>query len=139
MRLTMYSEYSLRVLIYLACVGDERATIGTIAKAYGISRQHLTKIVHNLARLGYVRTVRGKGGGLELAKPLESIGLGELVRKTEADLKLVDCDGSACPIRQVCLLRSALGAACNAFLATLDRYTLASLVTNKSELIGLLR
>lgn len=139
MRLTMYSEYSLRVLIYLAAAGGERATVSGIADAYGISRQHLSKIVHNLARQGYVTTTRGKGGGVRLAKPPESIGLGELVRKTEADLTIVDCEGSDCPIRQVCLLRGALGAARDAFLAALNDHTLAALVANRSQLIALLR
>ena len=138
MRLTMYSEYSLRVLIYLAAIHDERATITGIADAYGISRHHLTKIVHNLARQGYVRTTRGKGGGVQLARRPDSIGLGEVIRATEPDLDIVDCDGTRCPIRKICLLRSALGAARKTFLATLDRYTLANLVTNRAELVSLL-
>ncbi len=138
MRLTMYSEYALRVLVYLAAIHDERATITGIADAYGISRHHLTKIVHNLARQGYVRTTRGKGGGVQLAKRPDSIGLGEVVRATEPDLDIVDCEGTRCPIRKICLLRSALGAARKTFLATLDRYTLANLVSNRAELVALL-
>ncbi len=134
MHLTRFTEYSLRVLIYLAPEPKRLATIGEIATAYGISRQHLVKIVHNLARHGYVNTVRGKGGGIRLAKPVESINVGELVRKTEANLNVVDCEGTFCPIRQGCQLLTIFEEARDSFLGVLDRYTLAFLASNRSEL-----
>ncbi len=134
MHLTRFSEYSLRVLIYLAPDQERLVTIGEIATAYGISHQHLVKVVHNLARHGYVHTVRGKGGGVRLAKPLESVNVGELVRKTEANLNVVDCEGTFCPIRQGCQLLTIFEEARDSFLGVLDRYTLDFLVSNKSDL-----
>ncbi len=139
MHLTRFTEYSLRVLIYLAPHHGQLATIGEIATAYDISHQHLVKVVHNLARHGYVRTMRGKGGGIQLVKPLESVNVGELVRKTEANLKVVDCEGTFCPIRQGCQLLTIFEEARDSFLEVLDRYTLAFLVSNKSELDRLFR
>lgn len=137
MHLTRFTEYSLRVLIYLAPNHERLATIGEIAAAYDISRQHLVKVVHNLARHGYVRTVRGKGGGIQIAKPLESVNVGELVRKTEANLNVVDCEGTFCPIRQGCQLLNIFEEARDAFLGVLDSYTLAFLVSNKGKLTHL--
>ncbi len=137
MQLTRFTEYSLRVLIYLAPKDKELATINEIATAYGISRQHLVKVVHNLAQHGYVDTVRGKGGGIRLAKPLESVNVGELVRKTEANLKVVDCEGTFCPIRKGCRLMGIFDEARDAFIGVLDRYTLDFLVENKGELARL--
>ncbi|MDP7547035.1 MAG: Rrf2 family transcriptional regulator [Alphaproteobacteria bacterium] len=134
MHLTRFSEYSLRVLIYLAPDQERLVTIGEIATAYGISHQHLVKVVHNLARHGYVHTVRGKGGGVRLAKPLESVNVGELVRKTEANLNVVDCEGTFCPIRQGCQLLTIFEEARDSFLGVLDRYTLDFLVSNKGDL-----
>ena len=134
MHLTRFSEYSLRVLIYLAPDQERLVTIGEIATAYGISHQHLVKVVHNLARHGYVHTVRGKGGGVRLAKPLESVNVGELVRKTEANLNVVDCEGTFCPIRQGCQLLTIFEEARDSFLGVLDRYTLNFLVSNKGDL-----
>ena len=139
MQLTRFTEYSLRVLIYLAPDDKQLATISEIATAYGISRQHLVKVVHNLARLGYVHTMRGKGGGIRLAKPLETVNVGELVRKTEVNLQPVDCEGTFCPIREGCRLMGIFDEARDAFLAVLDRYPLAFLVENKSELARLFR
>ena len=86
MRLTLYSDYALRVLMYVAVKEDGLATIDEIAKSYSISRNHLMKVVHQLGVAGYIETVRGRGGGLRLAKPVEAIGLGELVRYTEPDM-----------------------------------------------------
>ncbi|HJO88592.1 MAG: Rrf2 family transcriptional regulator [Alphaproteobacteria bacterium] len=134
MHLTRFTEYSLRVLIYLAPSQERLATIGEIAKAYDVSHQHLVKVVHNLAKHGYVTTVRGKGGGIRLAKPLESVNVGELVRKTEANLDVVDCAGTYCPIREGCRLLTIFEEARDSFLGVLDRYTLSFLVSNKREL-----
>ena len=90
-RLTVYTDYSLRMLMYLAVKGDGLATIAEVADAYGISKAHLTKVAHQLGLAGYVETVRGKGGGLRLARPAERIGLGDVVRRTEPDMALVPC------------------------------------------------
>jgi Rrf2 family nitric oxide-sensitive transcriptional repressor len=140
MQLTRYTDYSLRVLIYLAVHREELATIEGIAKAYGISNAHLMKIVHQLGLAGYVETVRGRGGGLRLAQPPEKIRIGEVVRHTEA-MPLVDCfdpKTSHCRIEAVCDLRAALKDALEAFLRTLDGYTLADLVVRRKRLAQLL-
>ena len=131
MRLTVYTDYSLRVLMFLAVRGEQLATIAEIARAYGISKNHLMKVVHQLGVAGYVETVRGKGGGLRLARPPQDIVLGEIVRHTEPDMALVPCfdpDDTSCVIFSGCVLRGVLSEARDAFLATLDRHTLADLV-----------
>jgi Rrf2 family nitric oxide-sensitive transcriptional repressor len=141
MRLTVYSDYSLRVLMYLALHADRRPTIAEIAKSYGISKNHLMKVVYELGVAGYVETVRGKNGGLRLARPPAAIGLGEIVRHTEPDMALVPCFDAAatpCVISPACTLRRALHEATTAFLAVLDRYTLADLVRNPGSLTDLL-
>jgi Rrf2 family nitric oxide-sensitive transcriptional repressor len=141
-RLTLYTDYALRLLMYLAVLPeDELATISTVADAYGIARNHLTKVAHQLSLSGFVKTVRGKGGGLRLGRPARSISLGEVVRHTEPDTALVPCFEpvlAACPIAPACGLRGALDEARQAFLAVLDRYTLADLVRRPGELRRLL-
>ncbi len=131
MRLTRYTDYALRVLIYCGLAPDGRVTIREIGEAYGISKNHLTKIVHDLGRLGYLGTVRGKGGGLRLAMPPEEIRLGQLVATLERDLALVECFGDGrcdCRIAGDCRLQGMLGEALEAFFTTLDRWTLADLL-----------
>jgi Rrf2 family nitric oxide-sensitive transcriptional repressor len=140
-RLIVYTDYSLRLLMYLAVRNDRLATIGEVADAYGIAKSHLTKVAHQLGVAGYVGTVRGKGGGLRLAKPADQIGLGEIVRLTEPDMALVPCFQplcAPCPIVPACGLRRALHEAQQAFLATLDRYNIAELVIARKELKNLL-
>lgn len=136
MRLTRYSDYSLRVLMYLAVRPEHRATIDEISAAYGISRAHLTKVVHDLGRAGLLETVRGRGGGLRLARTPEEIAVGDVVRRTEERMDLVECFDPAtsqCRIESACGLRGALGEALDAFLAALDRYTLADLVARRRK------
>ena len=129
MRLTRYTDYALRTLIYLGLNEPRQSSIGEIARAYGISENHLTKVVHQLGRLGLVRTIRGRGGGLRLALDPAEIVVGAVVRRTEEDLALVECfSGGACAITPSCRLRRALGEALAAFLAVLDGYTLADLL-----------
>ncbi|MCC6195988.1 MAG: Rrf2 family transcriptional regulator [Burkholderiales bacterium] len=132
MRLTAFSDYALRVLIYLGAAQGRLATIAEIAAAYGISANHLRKVVHHLARQGYVETVRGKGGGLRLARPAQAINVGAVVRVTEDSFALVDCfergAGPDCRIERACVLKDALARALEAFLATLDGYTLVDLL-----------
>ncbi len=129
MRLTRYTDYSLRTLIYVGLREPGQSSIGEIARAYGISENHLTKVVHQLGRLGLIRTIRGRGGGLRLGIAPERIVIGQVVRQTEDDLALVECFSSgACAITAPCRLRRALVEALAAFLAVLDGYTLADLL-----------
>ena len=132
MRLTTFSDYAFRVLIYLGSVPGRLATIDEIARAYRISPNHLMKVVHFLAREGYLETVRGKGGGMRLARAQEAINVGQVIRATEEDFVLVECFQSGkksdCRIAPACVLKHALGEALEAFLKVLDGYTLADLV-----------
>ncbi|MFK5595909.1 Rrf2 family transcriptional regulator [Methylobacterium sp. HMF5984] len=129
MRLTRYTDYALRTLIYVGLHEPRQSSIAEIARAYGISESHLTKVVHQLGRLGLIRTIRGRGGGMRLAKSPAEIVVGVVVRQTEEDLALVECfAGGSCLITAPCRLRRALGEALLAFLAVLDRYTLADLL-----------
>ncbi len=130
MRLTTFSDYSLRLLIYLGVHREGLATVGAVAAAYGISENHLVKIAHHLGRHGYIDTVRGKGGGMRLARSPRDINLGQLVRATE-DRVLVECfDGatSQCRIQPACVLRGVLGDALEAFYSVLDAHTLQDLL-----------
>ena len=141
MRLTVYTDFSLRVLMFLALKGGELATIAEIAKAYRISKNHLMKVAHQLGRAGYVETVRGKGGGLRLARRPDDIVIGEVVRHTEPDMALVPCfapDDVSCAIFPSCALRGALAKARDAFLSALDDHTLADLVRPRAPLRRLL-
>jgi Rrf2 family nitric oxide-sensitive transcriptional repressor len=141
MRLTVYTDYALRVLMYLALKDDKLATIAEISKRYGISTNHLMKVAHQLGVAGYVETVRGRGGGLRLAKRMEAIGLGEVVRFTEPDMAIVSCFKpieAPCAIRPACVLRQALQKSRDAFMDVLDEYTLRDLVQPRSRLAGLL-
>jgi Rrf2 family nitric oxide-sensitive transcriptional repressor len=121
------------VLIYLALEPERLATIEEIARRYGISRAHLTKVVHQLGLRGYVETLRGRRGGLRLARRPEAIRVGSVVRESEESLALVECfeAGSECAIEPACALRGALHEALDAFLAVLDHYTLADLVARR--------
>jgi Rrf2 family transcriptional regulator, nitric oxide-sensitive transcriptional repressor len=141
MRLTTYTDYTLRTLMYLA-VNDHRwTTIAEIANAYHISEAHLMKIVHQLGVAGDVETIRGRNGGIRLAQPAADINVGTVVRRTEADLDLVPCfaDTGSCVIGGACVLKGVLDEALEMFLSVLDRYTLADLAMPRgrlSELLG---
>jgi Rrf2 family nitric oxide-sensitive transcriptional repressor len=136
MRLTRYSDYALRVLIYLAARPDELSAINDISQAYGISQNHLMKVVSDLASNGYVISLRGRNGGIRLARPAKNITVGDVVRHTEEDFDLVDC--GSCIIAPACGLTSAFHDAVKAFLAVLDGYTLADLMSRRSKLRSLL-
>lgn len=140
MRLTAYTDFSIRVLMYLALRPERYARIADIAAAYGISETHLMKVVHQLGLAGDVLTVRGRKGGIRLAKPANAINLGTVVRRTEADLALVPCFDApqTCPIAPACTLQCVLREALDAFLGVLDRYTLADLVTRRQDFAALL-
>jgi Rrf2 family nitric oxide-sensitive transcriptional repressor len=137
MRLTTFSDYSLRVLMYVGLQDDRLATIAEMAKAYGISANHLMKVVHFLAQQGYLETVRGKGGGMRLARDPAEINLGELVRRTEVNDALVECfspQASHCRLAPACRLKGILHQAQEAFYATLGGYTLADLLISPVDL-----
>ncbi len=130
MRLTTFTDYTIRVLIYLAQDQEKLATVGELADSYGISRNHLTKVVHYLGQQGYIDTLRGKGGGIRLALAPETINIGQLVRQTERNSALVECfnqDSSACRIGPACRLAGLLAEAQEAFYRVLEKYTLADL------------
>ncbi len=135
MRLTNFSDYALRVLMYAAARDGKLITIEETAACYGISRTHLMKVVNLLTRGGYLTAVRGRSGGLKLGRPAHRIGLGEVIRATEPDFDLVECFGTGgrCLITPSCRLRGVLGEALLAFVATLDRYTLADLVLSPAQ------
>ena len=133
MRLTNWTDYSLRVLMYCAASEqrEQPATIGEIAEAHGISRSHLTKIVMTLSGLGLLETTRGRGGGLRLLRPAHETVLGTVIRQTETDFTLVECfdnDHNTCRLNGYCRLKGALQQAMDSYLAVLDGLTLADLL-----------
>lgn len=135
MRLTQYTDYSLRVLVYLGLNAGRRSTIREISDAYGISRNHLMKVVQQLASEGYVTSVRGVGGGLSLGRTPEEISIGELVRAMEPDMGLVECmrPDNQCVITPACGLTRILCTARDAFLESLDAHTLADVLTREQR------
>jgi Rrf2 family nitric oxide-sensitive transcriptional repressor len=135
MRLTNFSDYALRVLMYAAARSDRLITIEETAEVYGISRAHLMKVVNQLTRAGYLKAVRGRSGGLMLAKRPNRIRLGDVIRATEPDFALVECftPPGGCLITSCCRLRGVLKEAIAAFTATLDRYTLADLILKPED------
>ncbi len=136
MRLTVHSDFSLRVLMYLAAFPDRLATIEQIASAYGISQNHIMKVVQRLAHHGFIETLRGRSGGIRLARPTSEITVGAVLRATEEDFHLVECfrDENACCITPACRLKGALREALEAYLEVLDEWTLAELVTSPKRL-----
>ncbi|MCC7463131.1 MAG: Rrf2 family transcriptional regulator [Gammaproteobacteria bacterium] len=136
MQLTRFTDYSLRVLMYLAHRADRLCTIGEIASDHGISENHLMKVVHRLARLGYIETLRGRGGGLRLAQPAGRISVGAVVRGVEETLAPAECLDATrhceCRLLPSCRLQSVLRDAQQAFLDHLDRYTLRDLLNART-------
>ncbi len=129
MRLTQFTDYSLRVALYLTENPGRACSVREIADWFGISRDHLVKVAHNLVRLGFVSSAKGRGGGLRLARPPETITLAEIVKATESDFHTVECFDAArntCRITRGCRLKHVLGGATRAFLAALEARTLAS-------------
>ena len=137
MRLTYLTDYSLRVLMYVSAVPQRLVTIQEIAQGYGISENHLMKVVHGLAQHGFIETVRGRGGGLRLARPASDITVGAVVRAVEDDFALVECfrTDNTCRITPVCRLRGVLQDALSAYFEVLDNRTLAELVAKPKALL----
>jgi Rrf2 family nitric oxide-sensitive transcriptional repressor len=141
MKLTAFTDYSVRVLLYLAAAPEGRATIAEICAAYGIKANHLTKVVHHLGRGGWIATTRGKGGGLRLARPADEIRVGHVVRAAEGVSHPAECfadEPSNCVIARCCRMKRVLAEALEAFYAVLDRCTLADLTDNARELSDVL-
>jgi Rrf2 family nitric oxide-sensitive transcriptional repressor len=137
MRLTIYTDYSLRLLTYLATHRERVCTVGEIAGAYDISKNHLLKVANELAAHGIVEAIRGNRGGLRLAMAPHKISIGNVVRITEPDFRLVACfedQGVGCLIEAVCVLPKALSEASAAFLKVLDKYTLSDLMVPRPAL-----
>lgn len=164
MRLTNYSDYALRTLMYLAVIpeSDTLATISDVADSYQISKSHLTKIIHQLAQLGYIKSIRGKNGGIRLAMPASDINLGIVMRQTEPDFDIVPCfnalvkkpetkysskqnaivvakSAQPCVITPACQLKSVFAEATHAFLEVMDKYTLADIIQNDEVLREILK
>lgn len=135
MRLTTFSDYALRLLVFAAASGDRLVTIEEAHRTFGISRGHLMKVASFLTNEGYLKSVRGRGGGLTLARPAREIRLGDVVRATEPDFALVECfaAGGQCIISRCCTLPNALNEALRAFIQTLDRYTLEDVVLKPKD------
>ena len=140
MQLTLFSDYSLRILLYLSAHGERRVALPEIAAAYGISHHHLVKVTQRLIEAELLISARGRGGGLRLAREPETINLAEVVRLTEPHLDLVECfdrSKNTCPIDGACGLKGALKRARAAFLDELARYTLADLSPHPRKLVQL--
>ena len=132
MKLTLFTDYAVRVLLYLGARPERLCSIAEIARAYRVSQNHLMKVVNTLAREGYVESVRGRGGGIRLGRAPEAINLGALVRATEDGFQLVDC--GRCVVGPACGVTGVLGEALAAFLGVLDRYTLADMLGRRQDL-----
>ncbi|WP_252178414.1 Rrf2 family transcriptional regulator [Endozoicomonas sp. 4G] len=139
MKLTKYTDYALRILIYSVLQPQARLiSIQEVTEVYDLSRNHVMKIVQRLGQEGYLTTVRGKGGGFRMRRSAEEVNLGAVVRMMESSLVLVDCDEPVCRISSNCRLKRVLADAMSAFMAVLDGYTLADLIENRTELSELL-
>ena len=144
MQLTLYTDYSLRVLVYLSIDTERSSTISEIAEFYQISRNHLIKVVHNLSLKQYILSTRGKGGGLRLSRAPELINIGAVIRDTEPNLNLVECfneeQTNACSVEPICRLKGILRKASDRFINTLDEYSIADILKSdmdKSEIVQL--
>ncbi|MDY0022523.1 Rrf2 family transcriptional regulator [Arenimonas caeni] len=137
MKLTDYTDYTLRVLIYLGLHQDELVTIQQVADGYRISKNHLMKIVNQLSQSGVVAATRGRNGGVRLALPPERINIGAIVRATEADFRIVECFdqvNNQCVLSPACRLRAAMHEALEAFFRVLDGLTLADVIANAGQI-----
>ncbi len=141
MQLTYHSDFSLRLLLYLMARGDDEVvSVSVIARAYGVSSNHLSKVAAELTRLGWLESVRGRKGGVKLEEVARGLSIGDVVRETEHNMALVECmgDGNTCPIAPVCKLKGVFIEAREAFLEVLDAYLLEDMVGDQDKLRGLL-
>ncbi|MGV8838723.1 MAG: Rrf2 family transcriptional regulator [Bauldia sp.] len=141
MRLTLYTDLSLRLLMFLALRPDGLATIQDAALRYRASRNHMMKVARQLSAAGFIESVRGRGGGLRLSRPAADIRIGDVVRTTEEDFRMVECfdpDRNTCALAPACRLRGALREALAGYLAVLDRYSLADLTMDGAAMRELL-
>jgi Rrf2 family transcriptional regulator, nitric oxide-sensitive transcriptional repressor len=140
MHLTQFSDYSLRLVLYLACHPERLVSVEEVGRAYGVSRHHLVKVVQTLTDLEIIESQRGRGGGMRLAKPPSEINVGWLIRRTEPHFNLVECfdaETNTCPIAPACGLKGALHRAQQAFLGVLDLYNLDQFQSRRSSLLPL--
>ena len=136
MKLTTYTDFGLRTLMYLATLPEGKlSSVAHVAKLYDVSRNHLVKVVNQLAREGYIHAIRGKNGGIRLAHPSGDINVGQVIRSLENNLNGIDCGSPACYLVKVCRLKDALKEAMEAFLGVMESYTLADLISNRDELM----
>ena len=139
MRLTTFTDIGLRALMYLATrPAGYKSSITEVTEAYDLSRNHVVKVVHQLARAGLIHSIRGKGGGIMLGKPADEIRIGQVVMALEESLQVVDCTKPVCKILPACRLKGVLKEGVDAFIGALDQYTLADLIDNKEALIPLI-
>jgi len=141
MKLTAFTDYSLRALMFLAVHPDRLCTTKEIAETFQISQNHMVKVAYQLSKLGYVETQKGKNGGMKLSRPPEDLNLGEAIRGLEPDFHLVECfnrKDDNCRISSACQFKSVLFEAQSAFLDVLDGYTLAQITENELDLLGAL-
>lgn len=136
MKLTKYTDYAMRVLFFLATKPDGYGTVSEVADAYKISRNHLVKVVQDLVKFGYVESTRGRGGGMKLAQNPAKIVLGQVVRKMEPDMHLIDCVG--CEVASVCKLPGPLHKAISAFIHVLDEYSLSDIIQSSKGITDIL-
>lgn len=138
MHLTQYSNFALRTLQFVALRSPEVVTVDDVARAHRISRAHLVKVSHELGRRGYIETIRGRNGGMRLARPAQDISVGQVLRWTEAPLELAECfnsDTNSCPLIGVCHLSRGLQRALRAFFVVLDDLTIADITANRGVLL----
>lgn len=139
MQITRFTDYALRTLMYVAARSENVASVKEIAEHYGISRNHLVKVVHKLSQLGYIETTKGKGGGIKIAKGTEKLRLGDLIKQLEPHMNIVECfdaKTNTCRITGSCQLKHYLFEATQNFISTMNKYTLADTVQNKKLLFA---
>ncbi|MGV6807811.1 MAG: Rrf2 family transcriptional regulator [bacterium] len=139
MQLTRYTDYGLRILMYLAVLPPGRlSSINEVCETFDLSRNHVNKIVHQLGKLGLLETRRGKSGGIALRVPQEEINIGKVVSDLESSLTAIDCQKPACRLLPVCRLKGMFSEATLAFIKTLEQYTLADLTRNPDRMVQVL-
>lgn len=139
MRITTFTDFSLRTLIYLASLPPgQMSSVQQVSKVYNVSQNHMVKVVGKLKKLGYIHAQRGKGGGISIAQAPEDINIGHVIAQMENHMDGVDCNAPACQLAPCCELRKALMVGMQAFIAAMENYTLADIMTNKDQLSPLL-